>query len=63
MAKYIIQQKSHLLMQMAFSYFLAAGLASTAASTFFFGLCGLVLPNEPIVIFPLAVFLSPLPMI
>jgi hypothetical protein len=60
-----IQQKSHLLMQMALYYYFAAGfgLASTTSTAFFLSLCGLVLPKEPIAIFPLAVFLSPFPIV
>jgi hypothetical protein len=43
---------------MASNYFF-----SGFASSCFLGLCGRVLPYEPIAILPFAVFLSPFPMI
>jgi hypothetical protein len=42
-----------------YAFSLTGGLTGSA----FLTLCGRLLPNEPIAIFPLAVFLSPLPMV
>ncbi|MEO6851811.1 MAG: hypothetical protein ABI203_09165 [Mucilaginibacter sp.] len=51
-------QKSHSAGMNGYAFSLS-GFTGSA----FLTLCGRVLPNEPIAIFPLAVFLSPLPMI
>ena len=45
------------------NYFFFAGADSGAGADFFVVTRGRVLPNEPLKIFPLLVFLSPLPII
>jgi hypothetical protein len=54
-----LQQKSHSAGVNGYAFSLTGGLTGSA----FLTLCGRLLPNEPIAIFPLAVFLSPFPMV
>jgi hypothetical protein len=43
--------------------FLAGAVADLAVVAFFFATCGLLIPKEPLKRFPLAVRLSPLPIV